>query len=106
MTRRKILMRRKRRRRRTMERYLLKWQRLPKAVSKRWTISGTTMKSAQWKTTRTDCTVLKTVHCATTNTGLGMEKDKAWKDICWIINGRTGKEGKEGNRGGTSSPSH
>jgi hypothetical protein len=105
MTRRKILMR-KRTRTRTMERYLLKWQRLPKAASKRWTISGKTMKSAQWRTMRTDCTVLKTVHCTTTNTGLGMEKDKARKDICWIINGRTGKEGKEESRGGTSSPSH
>ena len=91
---------RKRRRTTTMERYLLKWQRLPKAVSKRWTISEKTMKSAQWRTMRTDCTVLKTVHCATTNTGLGMEKDKARKDICWIINGRTGKEGrKRGEQG-------
>jgi hypothetical protein len=106
MTRRKILMRRKRRTTTTMERYLLKWQRLPKVVSKRWTISGKTMKSAQWRTMRTDCTVLITVHCATTNTGLGMEKDKARKDICWIINGRTGKEGKEESRGGTPSPSH
>jgi hypothetical protein len=104
MTRRKILMR-KRRRTTTMERYLLKWQRLPKAVSKRWTISEKTMKSVQLRT-RTDCAVLKTVHCATTNTGLGMEKDRARKDICWIINGRIGKEGKEENRGGTSSPSH
>jgi hypothetical protein len=73
MTRRKILMRRKRTRRKTMERCLLKWQRLLKAVSKRWTILGKTMKSAQWKTMRIDRTVLKTVHGATTNTGLGME---------------------------------
>jgi len=48
-------MRRKMRTTTTMERYLLKWQRLPKAVSKRWTISEKTMKSVQLRTMRTDC---------------------------------------------------